>query len=84
MDPGIGLLMMLICGVGGVLLLGVLVVIAFRLLGPRSGDGLGRARSLLHRRLASGEIDLEEYYERESALRHAQPLPKRRRGRHLG
>ena len=70
MDPGFGLLAMLVCGLGGLVLLVAVVVAAGRLLGPR-GDGLDRARSLLHGRLASGEIDIEEYYERESALRHA-------------
>jgi uncharacterized membrane protein len=71
-DPGFGLLAMLVCGLGGLILLIAITVIAVRLLGTR-GDGLGGARSLLHRRLASGEIDIEEYYERESALRQAQP-----------
>ncbi len=76
MDPGFGLLAMLACGLGGLLLLVVIVVIAVRLVGSQ-GDGLGGARSLLHRRLASGEIDIEEYYERESALRQAQPERRR-------
>lgn len=42
----------------------------------------GSARALLDRRLAAGEIAIEEYYERESALRSAEPLapPRRRRG----
>ena len=44
----------------------------------RRGDGLSRARAVLHRRLASGEIDVEEYYERESALRQAAPPARRR------
>jgi uncharacterized membrane protein len=72
MDPGFGLLAMLACGLGGLLLLVVIVVVAVRLIGPQA-DSLDGARSLLHRRLASGEIDTEEYYERESALRQAQP-----------
>ena len=41
-------------------------------------DGLGKARALLHARLARGEIELDEYSERESALRSAQ-APQRRR-----
>ncbi len=49
----------------------------------RRGDLDDRsARSLLDHRLAIGEIDSEEYYEREAALRSAQPLsraPRRRR-----
>jgi uncharacterized membrane protein len=72
MDPGFGWLAMLVCGFGGVLLLVAVVLVAGRLLGPR-GDGLDGARSLLHQRLASGDIDIEEYYERESALRQATP-----------
>jgi uncharacterized membrane protein len=53
--------------------------LALRLLGGRRREGLGRARAVLHRRLASGEIDVDEYYERESALRQAEPAPPRRR-----
>ena len=54
--------------------------IGLRLFSRRRGDGLGRARALLNRRLAAGEIDVEEYYERESALRQAEPArPQRRR-----
>ena len=75
MDPGFSLLAMLFCGLGGVLLIVGLVLIVGRLMGGH-GDGLGRARSLLDRRLASGDIDVEEYYERESALRQASPTPR--------
>ncbi len=32
-------------------------------------DGLGKARATLNRRLAQGDITIEEFYERESALR---------------
>ena len=63
-----------------VLWLLVLCWLALRLLGGRRRDGLGRARALLHRRLASGEISVEEYYEREAALRHAEPAVRPRRG----
>lgn len=35
---------------------------------PRT-NGVDDARALLDRRLAEGVIDLDEYYERESALR---------------
>jgi uncharacterized membrane protein len=60
--------------------LAVLSWLALRVLGGRRRDGLGRARAVLHRRLASGEISVEEYYERESALRQAEPAqPPRRR-----
>ena len=44
----------------------------------RRRDGLGRARAVLNRRLAAGEIDVEEYYERESALRQAEPAHRPR------
>ena len=63
-----------------VLWLLVLSWLALRLFGGRRRDGLGRARSILHRRLASGEISVEEYYERESALRQAEPAARPRRG----
>lgn len=80
MDPGLGLLAALPCGAGGVLLLGAIVAVGLRALGGGPRDGLEGARSLLHKRLAAGEIGSEEYYERESALRQAEP-PRRRRGR---
>lgn len=76
MDPGFSLLAMLLCGLGALLLIVGIVLIVGRLLGAH-GDGPGRARSLLDRRLASGEIDVDEYYERESALRQAVPAPRR-------
>ncbi len=77
MDPGLGLLAALACGLGGLLFFGAIVALGVRVLaGGRGGDGVEGARSLLHRRLAAGEIDVEEYYERESALRHAEP-PRR-------
>jgi uncharacterized membrane protein len=77
-DPGLGLLVMLVCGLGGFVLLVAVVLVAARVVGS-GGDGLDKARSLLHGRLASGEIDIDEYYERESALRQA--VPPRRSGR---
>ena len=43
--------------------------------GGADGDGAARARATLHARLARGEIDVEEYYERESALRSSEPGP---------
>jgi uncharacterized membrane protein len=49
----------------------------------RAGSGGRREvegpRELLDRRLASGEITPEEYFERESVLRSAQPSKGRRR-----
>lgn len=80
MDPVVGPMVMLACGLGTIVLLGGLLFLGLRAFNPRPRDGLGRARSLLHKRLAAGEIEIEEYYERESALRQAQPS-RRRRGR---
>ncbi len=77
MDPVITPFLMLACGFGTFILFGGLLLLGLHAFGPRPRDGLGRARSLLHKRLAAGEIDLEEYYERESALRQAEP-PRRR------
>ena len=37
------------------------------------------ARTLLNHRLAAGEINTEEYFERESALRSGEPRTSRRR-----
>ncbi len=50
---------------------------AFR--GPRPGP-LAEGRALLDRRLATGEIDVDEYYEREAALRSSAPTGWGRRG----
>lgn len=80
-DMGLGMLMMLIgvlvflAAVGGAVYLGI------RATGRREGGELDQAdsaRAVLDRRLAAGEINLDEYYERESALRDAQPLTRRR------
>ena len=79
MDHGIDLISAVL-GTGlSVLWLVVLSWLAVRLFAGRRRDGLGRARAILHRRLASGEITVEEYYERESALRQAEPRAGRRR-----
>lgn len=42
---------------------------------------LDSPRELLERRLAAGELDTDEYYERESALRSSEPDGRRRRRR---
>ena len=73
-DGGVMLVAMLVCALALPLVLLGAVYLAFRALGSsgrlaRSADG----RALLERRLAAGEIDVEEYYERESALRSADP-----------
>jgi uncharacterized membrane protein len=60
----------------------VLVVAGAIYLVVRAGSGHLRgetARQLLDRRLASGDITIEEYHERESALRASQPPGRRRR-----
>ncbi len=44
--------------------------------GPLETDS---ARALLDRRLAAGEIDPEDYYEREALLRTSPPSSRRRR-----
>jgi uncharacterized membrane protein len=76
---GIDMAWAIFCGGLSLVWLVALSWIALRMFGHRGGDGLGRARALLNRRLAAGEIDVEEYYERESALRDAQPTPRPRR-----
>lgn len=81
MDTGL----MAIAMVVGVLIV-VAGIVAALYLGARalrssgtSGE-LESGRVLLDRRLAMGEIDSDDYYEREAALRSAQPPSKRRRG----
>ena len=80
--------LLLLAGLGCALAAPVVFVatlaVGARLLGCRQRDGLSRARALLHRRLANGEIDVEEYWERESALRAAAPASPPRRRRVLG
>jgi uncharacterized membrane protein len=72
MDPGLQALAVLGCALGGVVLF-ALGVLALRMVARPRRDGLSGARSLLHKRLAAGEIDVDEYYERESALRQSEP-----------
>jgi uncharacterized membrane protein len=76
-DPFVSPLLMLVCGLGTVLVVGVIAYVALRAFAAPKRDDPGTARVLLDRRLAIGEIDLDEYYERESALRHSE-LPQRR------
>lgn len=45
---------------------------------PAAGEVEEPAQAVLYRRLAQGEISSEEYYERESALRSAEPSRKAR------
>jgi putative membrane protein len=63
-----------------ILAVGLIVFLVVRLLrsdGSRSGPTYRRdeAEEILHRRLANGEIDVDEYERRMSALR-AQRLPR--------
>lgn len=69
--------------IAAIVVVATLAVIAVALVraGRGTGDGEDRsAGSLLDRRLALGEIDAEEYYERESALRSAEPAGRHRWG----
>jgi uncharacterized membrane protein len=81
MDPAQGthLITALLGSAVSVLWLVGLSWIALRIFSRRRGDGLGRARAMLNRRLAAGEIDVDEYYERESALRQSEPVRRPRR-----
>ena len=77
MGPETMLIGALLCALGVPLLLLGALHVAIRGGRSKSGDGLGKARAVLHTRLASGEIDTDEYYERESALRSAAPVQRR-------
>jgi uncharacterized membrane protein len=75
-------LAMLLAAIVVAAVVGVIAVAAVRA-GRRRGEADDRsARSLLDQRLATGEIDAEEYFEREAALRSAEPRTRapRRRG----
>ncbi len=76
MMGGMGLMMVL-----GLLfvaaIIGTAVYLAIRVASPRRQ--LDGPRELLDRRLATGEITQDEYYERESLLRSTEPLRRRRR-----
>ncbi len=68
----IPLLLIALAAMGGYL--------GLRALHPRRAEGHS-ARGLLDRRLALGEIDADDYLERESLLRDAAGAPDARRGR---
>lgn len=56
------------------------IYIGVRMTRPhRELEGADSARAVLDRRLAAGEIEPEDYYERESALRSSRPLTRARR-----
>lgn len=69
----------LLCMVGLPLLLLAGAYVGLRAWRSPGGQGLGRARARLNQRLAAGEIEVEEYYERESALRSTEPVARPRR-----
>jgi uncharacterized membrane protein len=79
-DTALLLVGVLACSLVLPLVLGGAAWLGLRTRGRRGREGGGAARALLDRRLAAGEIDVEEYYERESALRSVEPVaPPRRR-----
>ena len=69
-----------------ILIVALVVVLLVRLLrthdggwrGPMSGPMLGpdAPEEILHRRLANGEIDVDEYEKRMTALRAQRPPPR--------
>jgi uncharacterized membrane protein len=80
-DMGLGMLMMLVGFLVFLAAIGAAVYLGTRAASRPDGGELEQGdspRALLDRRLASGEISTEEYYERESALRDAQPVTGRR------
>jgi uncharacterized membrane protein len=80
MDMGLMALAMIVVAVIVAVAIGVVVYGAIRAArAPRSE--VEDARAVLDRRLASGDITPEEYYERESALRSGEVAPPRRRRR---
>lgn len=81
-DGGLMLVAALICVLAVPLLLITAVYVGARV--ARSGRWVGaqpEGRDVLDRRLAAGEIGVDEYYERESALRSANAGSSPRRGR---
>ncbi len=73
-DGGLMLILALVCMLAVPLLLIGAVYLGIRALGSTRRLGGGHeGRALLDRRLAAGEISVDEYYERESALRSTEP-----------
>jgi uncharacterized membrane protein len=78
-DSGLLLVAILACTLAFPLLLLAAGWLGLRALrASRWGDQTRSASALLERRLAAGEIDIEEYYERESALRSSEASVARR------
>ena len=69
----------LLCVLAAPLLLLGVIYVAVRGWRRPAGDGTGKARAALSERLARGDIDVDDYYERESALRSSVPAARRRR-----
>lgn len=55
------------------------VILAIRHAAPRSAGRADEPEAILDRRLAAGEIDVDEYHELASALRSVRPAPGTRR-----
>jgi uncharacterized membrane protein len=81
-DSGLLVAGMVLCALALPALLLAAVYVGFRALGPRRQPE-NSARAVLDRRLATGEIDTEEYYERESVLRSADRASAPHAGRKL-
>jgi uncharacterized membrane protein len=79
LDPGVVLLGVLCALSLPLLLLGAIYLGARALGSGGHANKLNSARALLDRRLAEGAIDVDEYYERESALRDSEATEGRRR-----
>jgi uncharacterized membrane protein len=81
-DSGLLLIGMLLCALAIPVALVAAVYVGGRALGAaRGGPKDDSARVVLDRRLATGEISAEEYYEREAVLRSADPDARRGSGR---
>jgi uncharacterized membrane protein len=78
LDMGVMVVVMLVGGLLALATIGALVYFGVRAARPSRELQQESARALLDRRLATGEIEPEEYYEREAALRDAQPSGPRR------
>jgi hypothetical protein len=78
LDPAMAILG-LVCALALPLVLLAAVYVGARALGSGGRSRVDSARALLDRRLAEGAIDIEEYYERDSALRSTEPTNQRSR-----
>jgi uncharacterized membrane protein len=76
---GVGVLTAVMGSVFLAALVGAAVVVVRRSLGGAAAGGAAEARAVLDHRLATGEISVEDYLERESLLRA--PVAPRERAR---